>query len=119
MKSLCFSQDEIIRALSNSFMDHRIMAPDYEREQKQKANRKTISPLGGIAAALNKEADIFRVLREYKGKHQHHTMTTACANIVNAGTLAYSNREKLIKRLSDIGKRMNPVKSPSQIYAEL
>jgi hypothetical protein len=31
IKSLCFSQDEIIRVASNSFMDHRVMAPDAER----------------------------------------------------------------------------------------
>jgi hypothetical protein len=92
---------------------------DAARGRKQQANQKTISPLGGIAAAVNKDDDIFRVLREYKRTHPWHKMTAACEKIVDARLLDYSNREKLIKRLSDIGKRMNPVKSPSQIYAEL
>ena len=95
------------------------LEPDAKKERKQQANRETISPSGGLAAAKNKEDDIFRVLREYKRTHPWHKMTAACEKIVDARLLDYSNREKLIKRLSDIGKRMNPVKSPSQIYAEL
>jgi uncharacterized Zn finger protein (UPF0148 family) len=92
---------------------------DAARGRKQQANQKTISPLGGFAAAVNKDDDIFRVLREYKRAHPWHKMTAACEKTVAARLLDYSNRAKLLARLSRIGKRMNPVKSPSQIYAEL
>jgi uncharacterized Zn finger protein (UPF0148 family) len=99
--------------------ERRLLEPDAKRGRKQQANQKTISPLGGFAAAPNKDDDIFRVLREYKRAHPWHKMTAACEKTVDAGSLAYSNREKLIKRLSDIGKRMTPAKSPSEIYASL
>jgi hypothetical protein len=86
IKSLCFSQDEIIRALSNSFMDHRVMVPDYERGKKQVSTLRAIAPKGGKASpAKYKDGDIEKALIRYKGDNPNRTLWEACSALIRPG----------------------------------
>jgi hypothetical protein len=86
IKSLCFSQDEIIRALSNSFMDHRVMAPDYERGKKQVATLRAIAKKGGKASpAKYKDGDIEKALIRFKRDNPNRTLWDACNALKRPG----------------------------------
>jgi len=88
---------------------------------KQDMDRDSAAKKGGHASARYKDDAILEALRRHKHEpgNADHTMTSAITALINNGTLNYSDTDKVIKRLSSIGKRMEPPKRPKDIYASL
>ncbi len=114
-----YTADELLDAAGASAYDHRALWPDACAKREHARQARKVATSGGLAAAVNTDGAILSALSAYKVKHPGHTMTTAVTNIVDKGTLQYANYDKLLARLSSMGKRMNPPKRPTQIYADL
>lgn len=83
------------------------------------SDRSAGASAGGMASAINKDDAILRALKKYKSLNPDDKMTKACRCIVDEGGLCYENENKLLARLSRMGRRMSPSKRPRDIYDSL
>jgi len=114
-----YTDDELLDVAESSAYDHRVLWPDADGFRRFRQKRRDDGTTGGLLAARNKDGDILTALLKYKRRNPTYSMTTCCVALVKSGELKYRDSDKLIDRLSRMGKRMTPPMTPKQLYEGL